>query len=290
MKLLLTICALLYSITTSSCNRPVSWYLDKLAETRPEEPREKVSFEEHSRRSRLGWAILTDNVAQVKQYMEDGYDPNKSYDEGWWGNATPLNMIAGSFFTTYYRRERGEEIPSPPPDVAMLELLVVAGAKVNERPYVWLRVYTYSNRSLENALRQAILGHTGQYAKSDADMKKLRMQEPEAFECFIGDANRVIEAFLKAGANPDMLGHPTPFSGREIAGNMTDERAAGYFAQGTRPINEAIKKGMWWESQVDLLLQYTTLDEDSLKAAKESNDPAMIEKITRLWNEQEAAQ
>jgi hypothetical protein len=43
---------------------------------------------------------------------------------------------------------------------------------------------------------------------------------------------------------------------------------------------------MRWESQVDLLLQYTTLDKDSLKAAKQSKDKAMIEKITKLWNEQ----
>jgi len=28
------------------------------------------------------------------------------------------------------------------------------------------------------------------------------------------------------------------------------------------------------------------LDEDSLKAARESKDPAMVAKITRLWNEQ----
>jgi len=66
------------------------------------------------------------------------------------------------------------------------------------------------------------------------------------------------------------------------------EEASEYFAKGTRPLYEAIKKGMRWESQVDLLLQYTTLDEDSLKAARESKDPAMIAKITRLWNEQNA--
>jgi hypothetical protein len=35
-----------------------------------------------------------------------------------------------------------------------------------------------------------------------------------------------------------------------------------------------------------LLLQYTKLDENSLKAAKESNDHAMIEKITMLWEMQ----
>jgi hypothetical protein len=68
--------------------------------------------------------------------------------------------------------------------------------------------------------------------------------------------------------------------------NFSDEEANAYFVQGTRPVNEAIKKGMVWESQVDLLLQYTGLDEASLEVARESGDPAMIGKINRLWIEQ----
>jgi hypothetical protein len=98
----------------------------------------------------------------------------------------------------------------------------------------------------------------------------------------------VLEAFLKAGADPDKRGHPYPYSYEAMRNRITDEEADEYFAQGTRPINEAIKKGIRWERQVDLLLQYTVLDEDSLIAARESRDPAMIEKITKLWDEQNA--
>ena len=46
---------------------------------------------------------------------------------------------------------------------------------------------------------------------------------------------------------------------------------------------EAIKKGMKWESQVDLLLKYgATLDESCLEAAKLSGDEDMIKKIEKL--------
>ena len=51
----------------------------------------------------------------------------------------------------------------------------------------------------------------------------------------------------------------------------------------TSPIYEAIKKGMVWESQVDLLLEYgAILDESCLDAAKLSGDEAMIKKVKTL--------
>ena len=43
---------------------------------------------------------------------------------------------------------------------------------------------------------------------------------------------------------------------------------------------------MQWESQVDLLLKYgAQLDESCKKAAQESGDTAMIEKINKLAEE-----
>jgi hypothetical protein len=98
--------------------------------------------------------------------------------------------------------------------------------------------------------------------------------------------NRIIEAFLKAGADPDLPGHPYPFSYEAMKARITDEQAREYFSKGTRAINEAIAKGMAWESLVDLLLAYTQLDEESLKAAERSNDPAMVRKIQKLWQVQ----
>ena len=102
-------------------------------------------------------------------------------------------------------------------------------------------------------------------------------------ETYVKDANRVLRALLEAGADPDKLGHPYPFGFDWKVPFLTDKKANKYFAQGTRAINEAIEKGIIWESQVDLLLKYTSLDEESLKAADRSNDPAMIEKIQKLW-------
>jgi len=104
----------------------------------------------------------------------------------------------------------------------------------------------------------------------------------------VATCNRVIQAFIDAGADPDMRGSPKPFE--HVITNvffMNDWIASLYYRKGTRPINEAIKKGMEWESQVDLLLKYVKLDKDSLAAAQESGDPAMIDKITRLWDDQE---
>jgi hypothetical protein len=91
---------------------------------------------------------------------------------------------------------------------------------------------------------------------------------------------------IEGGADPDKRGHPYPYTLGEEACYISDEEANTYFAKGTRPVNEAIKKGMVGESQADLLLRYVKLDEASLEAARESGDPGMVEKINRLWEEQ----
>jgi hypothetical protein len=98
------------------------------------------------------------------------------------------------------------------------------------------------------------------------------------------DENRLLEAFLQAGADPDKLGHPHPYSYEAIIEKfITDENVDEYFKDGTHAINHTIEKGMAWESQVDILLHYTELDDESLLAAKKSNDFLMIEKINQLW-------
>jgi hypothetical protein len=243
------------------------------------DPFPELTREENDRRVDMGWAVLGDNAEKVKRYLEEGYDPDNCFGEEGWMAGTPLNIIARSHYTTYFRQKRGREIPDPAPDVAILRMLVAAGADINRRPYVWCRVAIHDNSSIEAILRKPTI---------------LRFGVPEttpeeAYEeavSFVKDSNRVLEAFLEEGADPDRLGHPIPYSLESIKKNMWDEEAEAYFAKGTRPVNEAIKKGMWWESQVDLLLKYTSLDEDSLKAAEESGDPAMVEKIQRLWRKQ----
>ena len=261
----------LITVTLGACNfkLPEPW----------KDPLPELTREENNRRVDMGWSLRALNVEKIKQYLEEGYDPNHCFGEEGWMASTPLNMIARSHYTTYFRIQRGEAIPDPPPDVAILHMLVAAGADINRWPYVWHRVHADGNRSLEIALAKPATFHMGVPEATSE----------EAYEeavSVVNDVNRVLEAFLELGADPDKLGHPMPYSYEAFLANMWDEDVEVYFAQGTRAINEAIKKGMWWESQVDLLLRYTKLDEDSLKAAEESGDPAMVEKINKLWKEQ----
>ena len=210
---------------------------------------------------------------EVQEFLNKGFDPNYCHGECGWVDANPLSVLAESFYNTYIRILIGEEIPDPTPDVMILQLLIEFGADVNKRPYIWDRIYMYNKKDLHERNPVFI---DGKAVGIDKDYKTY----------FIKDANRIIEAFLKAGADPDKLGHPYPFSWEAMKARITDEQANEYFKNGTRAINEAIEKGIVWESQVDLLLKYTNLDEESLKAAERSNDSLMIMKIQKLWEMQ----
>jgi len=213
----------------------------------------------------------------VKEILNNGADPNYCRGESGWADANPLNVVSESYYNTYYKRQNGERIPDPALDLVVFQLLIEAGADINMRPYIWNRVYFYNNQDLDSIKRQR------KFANESLEPVAVQGQ----FDCFVADANRLLEAFLKAGADPDKLGHPYPFSVDAMKAHITDEQANAYFSKGSRAINEAIEKGILWESQVDLLLQYTRLDEESLKAAERSNDPAMIEKIKKLWEKQQ---
>ncbi|MCD4669029.1 MAG: hypothetical protein K8S14_01145 [Actinomycetia bacterium] len=216
------------------------------------------------------WGVGKDDVKLVKELLEDGADPDYCRGECGWSDSNPLNVVAESFYNTYKRLKYGESIPDPAPDVVVFNLLMKAGADINKRPYIWNRIHI-----LDTTLFTRI--YNDESIKPETRKKQL--------EYYIKDSNRLIEAFLKAGADPDMLGHPYPYSYEGMKARITDEEAKEYFAKGSRAINVAIEKGIIWESQVDLLLQYTKLDEESLKAAERSNDPKMIEKISKLWEE-----
>jgi hypothetical protein len=217
-------------------------------------------------------------INDIKDYLEAGYDPNYCYgaEEGWPSN-NPLNVLG--VYDTYVRRRYNQEILYPAPNIVIFHMLIDAGADIHMRPYVWGIVYRYSNDMIEYIKNEP-------YSPYD-DLEKLKPEEaPEKIKNYVDDVNHLLEEFLKTGADPDKLGHPYPFTVEAFKKNITDEEANEYFARGSRAINEAIKKGMCWESQVDLLLQYTTLDEASIEAARESGDPAMVEKINRMWQEQ----
>ena len=207
-------------------------------------------------------AIYNKNVDLVKRFLDAGANPNKCMGENGWVDSNPLKVVTEGFYNTYdYRNNKPKLLIEHAPDVAIIELLINAGADINKLPYVWNRVYRWDNHDLFRRERDS----AGQ------------------IETFIKDVNRVLKALLEKGADPDILGHPYPFGYDWKLPFFTDRRANKYFTKGTRAINEAIKKGIIWESQIDLLLQYTKLDEESLKAAEESNDSEMIEKINRLW-------
>jgi hypothetical protein len=220
-------------------------------------------------------AIYRIESEDVQTYLKNGADPNYCKGEAGWIDSNPLSVVAQHFYTTFWKEKYGKEIPEVMPDLAIFKLLFDAGADINKRPYIWERIYHSSNRRIASIKRD-----------------KLPVEETEKqILDFINSANRILQLFLEKGADPDMLGDPRPYTYAKPGTPdypMNDEKAKVYFARGTRPINEAIKKGSIWESQVDLLLQYTKLDENSLIAAKESGDLLMIEKISQLWERQKS--
>jgi len=113
-----------FLVTLNSCNlKERVWFLlwgvqyaksITKEEKHKERQEEKLTFEEASRRLNLWWAINVEDVDKVKQYLEEGYDPNKSRGEQGYRDRNPLNIIAMTFYNTYVRIIIGEKIPAPP--------------------------------------------------------------------------------------------------------------------------------------------------------------------------------
>jgi hypothetical protein len=248
----------------------------------PGVPYPELEIKERWRRKHLYEAVRSLEAEKVREYLsQPGYDPDRCLGVEGWISTNPLNALVRRFYNTYAKQKYlNETIPSPVPDIAVFNVLVEGGADINRLPYIWLRVYEWGTFFTDPIQKKTTMQFRGKFEATQEEAD-------EEIRYFIEDANRLIRAFLEAGADPDKLGHPYPF-GRQVAemDNFSDEEANEYFVQGTRPVNEAIKKGMVWESQVDLLLQYTGLDEASLEAARESGDPGMVEKIEKLWQEQ----
>lgn len=224
--------------------------------------------------------ITTDTLRQL---LQEGLDPNYCIGEFGWFEANPLMIVANSRYTTFERLHIGEQIPNPTPDTNVIHILVEYGADINRRPYIWYIIHRSGSEDLNKLWEMR-----SEFTVND-EPDVLPSEEERYKTLFIEDENRLLRAFLRNGADPDKLGHPYPFS-REMLAKITDEEANAYFSKGTRPINEAIEKGILWESQVDLLLEYTTLDEESLKSAERSGDSAMVKKIQRRWKEQNEKQ
>jgi hypothetical protein len=214
------------------------------------------------------------DVDRVNEIMKQGGDPNYCKGEAGWVDSNPLIVLSWYSTINYFNIKR--ENPNPTPEIEILNILINSGANINKRPYIWALVYQANNDNLDQITR--FIKSNNKYLDENG------IKEKQVH--FVTDVNRLLKGYLDAGADPDKLGHPYPFSNKISTIFLTDNRADKYFKNGTRALNIAIEKGIMWENQVDLLLQYTNLDEESLKAAERSNDHAMIEKINKLLDQQ----
>lgn len=215
-------------------------------------------------------AIYREDVNLTKELLEAGADPNKCYGEAGWVDSNPLKIVAESFEDTLYNGKKDNF-----KDVQLLNLLIDYGADINRLPYIWSRVYIWGNEFLNNSLESVYKYHKDEIGGRNPT------------ECFVNDSNRLLKAMLENGMNPNMKGHPIPYTHSLRLLFFTDKKAFKYFnsPEATTPIYEAIKKGMLWESQVDLLLEYgAKLDGSCLEAAKLSGDEAMVQKVEKLLN------
>ena len=273
----------LWLLLLQSCNFDVQEVYHKcddvLAEFQNAEAKEKSRywFFQHELSRTINGYKTTDTIQQL---LQEGLDSNYCKGESGWFDSNPLMLVANAHYTTFERLHDGEQIPNPTPDTNVIRLLVSYGADINRRPYVWYIIHRSDSEDM-NRLWNMRSSFT---VNDKPDVLPSEEEKYKAF--FIEDENRLLKAFLSNGADPDNPGHPYPFSIEAIAARITDKEADSCFAKGTRAINEAIEKGMIWESQVDLLLEYTKLDEESLKAAERSGDPEMAKKIKRLWEQQ----
>lgn len=206
---------------------------------------------------------------KIKQFLDEGADPDYCKGEYGWTDHNPLMVLTDGPHFTYGdndNKDYTEEV-----DYAAIKLLYEYGADFNKYPYVWERVFSWANEDYLDVYKKQPLGIS---------------EEKKRKATYVEDCNRIVRALLECGADPNYKGHPYPFSYKAvIRERMTGEQAIEYFnsPEATTPLYEAIKKGMMWESQVDMLLEYgATLDESCLEAARLSGDEAMIEKVERL--------
>ena len=206
------------------------------------------------------------NLENVITFLDSGFDPNYCYGECGWIDSNPLLLLTEiTPIILYGKKDKygsGKE-----PDIVLLNLLVDYGGNIHKYPYIWAMIYRNGNFLL-----------TGLY-KNEAG----RIQDKE--KSFVDDCNRVLKAFLDNGANINAKGNHIAFDWQTYKEKLPYEEFVKLCdaPEATTPLYEAIKKGMVWESQVDLLLEYgAILDESCREAAKLSGDEAMIRKIEKL--------
>jgi hypothetical protein len=193
------------------------------------------------------------DITAINDYLEQGNDPNKCRGSYGWIEENPLWIALNS---------DGDNIKT-------INLLISYGANVNLRPYIW---HAIDNRILT--------------ADDIAWLEDVQDDEDE--RAVVGTTEELmykkVEILINAGADVNAKG-----ARNRILFPSTDEVYKIYFEkEGNRPVNYAIKKNL--HHIVDLLLNYTLLDEDSLIAASESGDSQMVEKINKLYKIQQETQ
>ncbi|MBR4790086.1 MAG: hypothetical protein IK024_04245 [Treponema sp.] len=253
----------------TSCAGKIEKEVDELAQKYEElditNPISKLTKEDYFK------ALLTHNVEKTRVFLDANYDPNRCVVLiGNWEEYNPLLVVVSNRFSCWDVNTNTRKDLETYDDVELINLLAEYGADVNLLPYIWKRVYVDSNDFIKS--------RTEHFPEDIAAEKTL---------CLIEDSNRVIKALLDNGADPNYKGHPAPFDEDNYFYyiSMTVKKARRKFKskKATTPLYEAIKKGMRWESQVDLLLEYGALvDKSCLEAAKLSGDDQMIKKIERI--------
>ena len=253
----------------TSCAGKIEKEVDELAQKYEElditNPISKLTKEDYFK------ALLTHNVEKTRVFLDANYDPNRCVVLiGNWEEYNPLLVVVSNRFSCWDVNTNTRKDLETYDDVELINLLAEYGADVNLLPYIWKRVYVDSNDFIKS--------RTEHFPEDIAAEKTL---------CLIEDSNRVIKALLDNGADPNYKGHPAPFDEDNYFYyiSMTVKKARRKFKskKATTPLYEAIKKGMRWESQVDLLIEYGALvDKSCLEAAKLSGDDQMIKKIERI--------